>query len=39
MVERELTKTQKGLMIIGGLALMAVIVWLAVKVKRWLPMR
>lgn len=39
MVERELTKTEKGLMFIGGLAVMAVIVWLAVKVKRWLPLR
>lgn len=39
MVERELTKTQKGLIFIGGLAVMAVIVWLAVKMKRLLPLR
>ena len=38
-VEKKLTKTQKGLMWIGGLSLMALFVFVAYKVKRFLPTR
>ena len=36
VVERELTTNQKGLMILGALALMAFIVWIIFKLKRFL---
>ena len=36
VVERELTTNQKGLMIFGALALMAFIVWVVFKLKRFL---
>ena len=36
VVERELTTNQKGLMILGALALMAFIVWLVFKLKHFL---
>ena len=36
VVERELTTNQKGLMILGAVALMAFIVWVASKLKRFL---
>ena len=35
VVERELTTNQKGLMILGALALMAFIVWIIFKLKRF----
>lgn len=38
-VEKKLTKTQKGLMWMGGLSLMALFVFVAIKVKRFLPTR
>ena len=38
-VEKQLSKTQTGLMIIGGLSLMAVFVYIAIKLKRFLPLR
>lgn len=38
-VEKTLSKTQTGLMIIGGLSLMAVFVYIAIKLKRFLPLR
>lgn len=38
-VEKKLTKSQKGLMWIGGLSLMALFVFVAYKVKRFLPTR
>ena len=36
-VEKKLTKTQKGLMWIGGLSLLAMFVFVVYKVKRFLP--
>ena len=36
-VEKPLTKTQKGLMWVGGLSLMALCVFIVYKVKRFLP--
>ena len=36
VVERELTTNQKGLMTLGALALMAFIVWIIFKLKRFL---
>ena len=36
VVERELTTNQKGLMILGALALMVFIVWIIFKLKRFL---
>ena len=38
-VEKPLTKTQTGLMIVGCLSLMALIVYIAIKIKRFLPLR
>lgn len=37
-VEKPLSKTQKGLMMVGVLSLMAVIVWVVFKLKRFLPL-
>ena len=37
-VEKPLSKTQKGLMIAGMLSMLAVIIFAAVKLKRFLPM-
>ena len=39
VVEKQLSKTQIALMIIGGLSLMSVFVYIAVKLKRFLPLR
>ena len=39
VVEKPLSKTQKGLMFIGLLTLMAVITWGGWKLKRFLPLR
>ena len=39
VVEKPLSKTQKGLMFIGLLTLMAVITWAGWKLKRFLPLR
>ena len=36
-VEKKLTKTQKGLMWAGGLSILALIVFVVYKVKRFLP--
>jgi hypothetical protein len=36
VVEHELTTNQKGLMILGALAMMAFIVWIIFKLKRFL---
>ena len=38
-VEKPLTKTQTGLMIVGCLSMMALIVYIAIKIKRFLPLR
>ena len=39
VVEKQLSKTQIALMIIGGLSLMAIFVFISVKLKRFLPLR
>ena len=36
-VEKKLTKAQKGMMWIGGLSILAIIVFVVYKVKRFLP--
>ena len=36
-VEKPLTATQKGLMVVGLLAVMVGVVWVAWRLKRWLP--
>lgn len=38
-VEKPLTKTQTGLMIVGCLSMMALIMYIAIKIKRFLPLR
>ena len=38
-VEKPLTKTQTLLMIFGGLSLIELIVYIAIKIKRFLPLR
>ena len=39
VVEKQLSKTQIALMIIGGLSLMAIFVFISVKLKRFLSLR
>lgn len=39
VVEKQLSKAQIALMIIGGLSLMAIFVFISVKLKRFLPLR
>lgn len=39
MVEKPLSKTERGFILLGIVSLMGIVVWLALKLKRFLPLR
>lgn len=39
MVEKPLSKTERGFILLGIVSLMGIVVWMALKLKRFLPLR